>query len=149
MKRIAQRINLASFIVIFALLSISVFAGSLTPLGTPGPTMKPLSEIEPRIPIKQSDLPLTISQPGSYYFTENLNGPSGEVAIRVSSSNVTIDLMGFTLFGPGAGGSAGIYSDVVGTTGCVVRNGVITGFGQNGVLLYDSSLDFSENCSLT
>jgi len=37
--------------------------GSLTPPGTPAPTMKTLAQIEPRTPI--SFLPVTLSQPGS------------------------------------------------------------------------------------
>lgn len=71
---------------------------ALTPGGAPQPTMKTLHQVEPRTPI--SSLPFTISQGGSYYFTRSLHLPaSGQVsdAIIVSASNVTIDLMGFTL----------------------------------------------------
>ena len=50
---------------------------------------------EVRTPI--SSLPYTISQPGSYYLTGNLDGSSGGIDIIVD--NVTLDLMGFTIDG--------------------------------------------------
>ena len=43
------------------------------PSGAPGPTMKTLEEVEPRIAIHTSDLPLIISEPNSYYLAENIN----------------------------------------------------------------------------
>jgi len=52
--------------------------GPLTPGGTPTPTMKTLTQIEPRTPIES--LPFTITQPGSYYLTKNLAGVSGRAA---------------------------------------------------------------------
>ena len=51
--------------------SFTAFAqGSLTPPGSPAPTMKTLAQIEPRTSI--SSVPFTISVPGSYYLTANL-----------------------------------------------------------------------------
>src|SRR5215469_2970325 len=69
--------------------------GVLTPPGAPGPTMKTLAQIEPRIPISTAT---NISNPGSYYLTTNLNVPSGS-GITISANNVTLDLNGFALTG--------------------------------------------------
>jgi len=68
--------------------------GSLTPPGAPAPTMKSLDVIEPRTPI--SSVPYTISSPGSYYVTTNLNVATGD-GITIITNSVTLDLNGFTL----------------------------------------------------
>ena len=56
-----------SLLALAGLLLFSTFAiaGSLEPSGPPGPTMKTLNEVEPRVPIHASDLPLTITEPNS------------------------------------------------------------------------------------
>jgi hypothetical protein len=100
--------------------------------------MKTLQEVEPRTPI--SSLPFTISQPGSYYLTGDLTGASGQNAILITSSNVTLDLMGFTLQGGG-----GIVSGITFGAGpdkvnIVIRNGRIRGWGAYGIYLFDASL---------
>lgn len=85
------------------LFSIHLFAqGPLFPPGPPGPTQRTLTELAPRQPI--SEVPITISEPGSYYLTGNLTvtDPDGSLtaAININSSDVTLDLNGFTLSGP-------------------------------------------------
>jgi len=103
--------------------------GSLTPAGSPAPTMKTLAQIEPRTPI--SMLPLIINSPGSYYLTANLTGISGSSGITIASGNVTLDLNGFTLQGV-PGSLDGVF--VSGTfTNVIVRNGTVTGWGAIGV----------------
>ncbi|HEV2454305.1 MAG TPA: right-handed parallel beta-helix repeat-containing protein [Verrucomicrobiae bacterium] len=68
--------------------------GSLTPPGSPAPTMKSLQEIEPRTIISSASY--TITTPGSYYLSNNLAVTSGN-AITIAASGVTLDLNGFTL----------------------------------------------------
>jgi parallel beta-helix repeat protein len=79
-------------------------------------------------------LPYTINQPGSYYFTQNLTHTDRYTnAIEVNADNVTIDLAGYSLIGPSAtsGTSNGIHMN--GRRNVEIRNGTITGFGNNGV----------------
>jgi parallel beta-helix repeat protein len=99
--------------------------GALTPPGPPGPTMKTLEQIEPRTPI--SSLPYTIKYPGSYYLTGNLASTTNGIVIH--ANQVTLDLMGFTLSGAGAGD--GIR--VEGTSGderynVMIKRGIVNGF---------------------
>jgi parallel beta-helix repeat protein len=100
--------------------------------------MKTLVEVEPRTAI--SSLPMTITESGSYYLTENLTLSTTEQdGILVAVDNVTIDLNGFTLSGPGkaAGTSgAGIIGSSVGNI--VVRNGIIREWRGNGIELSSS-----------
>jgi parallel beta-helix repeat protein len=102
--------------------------GSLVPPGPPAPMMKTLEQIEPRTPI--SSLPITISQPGSYYLTGNLLGVAGQHGITITGPHVTIDLMGFELLGV-PGSLSGIYMNLAMSPH--IRNGSITSWGQDGI----------------
>jgi hypothetical protein len=77
-----------------------VVAGDVNP--PPGPvagTMKTLDEVEPRTPLFQADVPITITEPGSYYLTENLVNLAAESmsVVRIDADNVSLDLNGFTI----------------------------------------------------
>jgi len=116
--------------LVFLALSMAGDSGSGAPIG-PGPTI--LTDAQPI-----SSLPFTISQPGSYSLTQNLQDlffPSSphDNAIEVNADNVTIDLGGYSLIGPGAnsGTSNGIHMN--GRTNVEICHGTVTGFGNNGI----------------
>lgn len=92
--------------------------------------------------------PVTLSQPGSYRLTGNLDvtgqsAPENVSAIVVTASFVTLDLNGFSLRGPAvctgnpvsscapAGTGVGIDSHV--SNQVRISNGVVRGFGNMGV----------------
>lgn len=116
-----------------ALFAACAVAGPLDPPPGPvEPTMKTLSEVEPRTPI--DSLPFVISASGSYYLTRSLVGPPDEVGILVRARRVVIDLNGFELRGA-AGSLHGIHA-IPGVAPCselTVRNGAIVGWGESGV----------------
>jgi hypothetical protein len=68
-------------------------------------------------------LPYTISTPGCYYLNGNLSYAGGN-GITIASSDVTLDLMGFTLTGPGDANNGILIPD--GTNNVEIRNGTVT-----------------------
>jgi len=126
-------INQVTFRILVSALVLSLQAavlaqGPLAPPGPPGPTFKTLQQVEPRTPI--SSLPITLSQPGSYYVTTNLQGVAGQHGITINGPRVTLDLMGFELRGV-PGSLSGIFLNPA--TSPHIRNGSITGWGQDGI----------------
>jgi parallel beta-helix repeat protein len=75
-----------------------------------------------------ASLPYTITQPGFYYLQKNLSATGAGSAITITASEVTLDLMGSSLTGPGQGsGTAGI-SIPTGVKYVELRNGQIKNF---------------------
>jgi len=108
-------------------------AGELEPPSAPAPTMKTLSQVEPRIPINGDTTPGTagstyeISASGSYYLTGDLVGEAGKFGLIIHVPNVSIDLNGFSLVGgPGmtSNSEPGIFMEA-GATAVVIHNGTI------------------------
>lgn len=126
----------------FAAYSMLANAGSLEPPASPGPTMKTLDEVEPRIPIGQDDIPRIIKQSGSYYLTSDVNvDPCAPYdAITINVNDVTIDLMGYSIIGPGigAGNYSGISTD--NRTNVEIRNGTVRNFGDYGIYANGNNL---------
>ena len=120
--------------LLLALTTVSTLAqGPLLPPAAPAPSMKTLAQIEARTPIPASSaVPIagphfTITQPGSYYLTGNVQVASGN-GILIGSSNVTLDLNGFALISTTvipAGGTAILIGAAV--CNVQIKNGSITG----------------------
>ncbi|MEL7473219.1 MAG: hypothetical protein AAGK04_07875 [Planctomycetota bacterium] len=113
-------------------------AGPLTPpAGAPAPTNKTLQEVEPRTPIGGPDT-VTISQPGSYYLTQNINASAGSPAVIITADAVELDLNGYAIEG---GSSAGVrVSAPFQDNAVAIRNGTIRGFLGDGVESTTSAL---------
>ena len=89
---------------------------------------------EPRIPVQSlagsGTAVHVITQPGSYYLTENVVGAGATHGIAIQSSDVSLDLCGFAVRGQGQGLN-GIHAP--GYTNIRVVNGAVVGWGGNGV----------------
>ncbi len=116
--------------------------GALTPPGAPAPTMKTLSQIEPRTLLNDANTPgdaaaiFVINQPGSYYLTANIIGAAGKNGIRIDASNVTLDLMGFELIGV-TSSQNGIFASPS-TANIAIFNGSATGWPQQGIDMHNA-----------
>ncbi len=125
----------AALVILFA---INGFAGSLEPPDPPGSTMKTLDQVQPCTPVQSlaGDATAThiISEPGSYYLTDNIIGESGKHGIIVLADNVTIDLKGFSLIGV-ADSLDGVHfsGNTENLIDGAVINGMIRSWGQYGI----------------
>ncbi len=101
---------------------------------------------------KITSLPNTITAPGFYYLASNLS-VSGHHGITIESNHVTLDLMGFSLVGPGVDYD-GIY--MAGRTNVEIRNGTVRNF-RNGIYSWSSynirviqvRVDQNQSCGIT
>lgn len=90
--------------------------------------------------------PILIDQPGSYVLTSNLVMPNAATsAITIVCNDVTLDLNGHTIKGGGTGVARGIYAH--NRYSITVRNGIVWGFGNGGVILDSDSGDPSDKGS--
>jgi hypothetical protein len=116
-----SRINTVLLLVIgigiAGLLATRAYGGPLDPPGPPGSTD---GVRRPGTPI--SSLPFTISQPGYYYVTRPITAAASQDGITVLTSNVTIDLNGFTLTG---GSTPGDGITIAGFRNVVIQNGAV------------------------
>lgn len=71
-------------VVALAAIPLGAHGGDLgVPPGPATPTMKTLTEVEPRA--ATSSLPFTISSPASYHLTGNLTGVSGQKGVTITA----------------------------------------------------------------
>jgi len=90
-----------------------------------------------------SSFPVTISTAGSYKLISNItcSDTSAEAAIKITASNVTLDLNGFTVAGPGksaSGTTYGVYAMGTITTpiyNILIKDGNVRDFSEDGVLV--------------
>ncbi|MBL8746124.1 MAG: right-handed parallel beta-helix repeat-containing protein [Phycisphaerae bacterium] len=122
------------------LIGSPALAGDLTPpVGPVAPSHKTLTQVEPRTPIGADTTPgdanslFRIAQSGSYYLTGNITGQASFRGIEIASSNVTIDLNGYTMTGVPLS-LQGIATDGV-RSNITIRNGVLLSWGQGGINL--------------
>jgi hypothetical protein len=106
-------------------------------LGPPA-TMTTVGDMGARIPIHGQGS-VTITAPGSYYLTSNIN-VARVPAIIISSANVTVDLNGFTLTGNLDNLGVVLAHD---TLNVVVRNGTIRNFAQGLINAGTTSVSLS------
>jgi hypothetical protein len=103
------------------------------PAGAVSPTGKTLTSVEPRTEINTTNTPglagsvFTISQPGSYYLSGDINVPAGMTAIGVYGAGVTIDLNGFAI--RNVTGQGIVYNG--GVKGVTVCNGFFVNCSAN------------------
>lgn len=144
MKRIAL-LNVA--LMLGVIFSSAALAGDLTPGSPPGDSMATLDEVsasaqaaqDVRTPI--TSLPATIETSGSYYLTDNLTLTELNThGIFIDGADeVTIDLNGFSLVGPGAASGEsgdGIHSES--GVNISIFNGSVRNFRGTGVYITDS-----------
>lgn len=119
-----------------AALAKFALAGPLNPPPGPiTPTQRPLGEIEPRTALSQATTPgdatavYVISQPGSYFLAGPVVGDAGRNGIKITASEVRLDLRGFGVIGV-TGALDGIV--IAPPTGSTMRNVAIHDGGVAG-----------------
>jgi hypothetical protein len=130
-------------VVLFSGAAISPFAtcfaqGSLTPPAAPGPIMKSLDQIEPRIDLQNApatsvtttdpNYHFIITQAGSYYLTANIAATKPS-AVQINAAGVTLDLKGFQISKGSGSGNIGVVL-TASAQHATVQNGAITGFSS-------------------
>jgi parallel beta-helix repeat protein len=131
-----------------------VQGGPMDPPGPPGETTIPLNDIRGSTPLYPEDMPYNLTHSGSYYLTGDMHVlDPGTDGITISADNVTLDLNGFALIGPGKGVGTddGVHIEcVVGyCDGISLYNGSVREWGGNGVYGAEVSSSLFQDLRLT
>jgi parallel beta-helix repeat protein len=139
MKQRFVKLAVPVTVTLIVVTSYFVGAGDLNPPGgTITGTMKPLSEVEPRVAINATNTPgdadslYRITQAGSYYLTGNITGVVGKHGIEIAAGGVRLDLTGFELAGV-AGSLNGVSAVGAGLTDIAVAGGSVRSWGGHGI----------------
>jgi hypothetical protein len=81
--------------------------------------------------------PITINQPGHYVLKSNLLVPAGLNGVEITASNVTLDLNGYSVIGPG---SCSYQSFVVTCTGGAANAGIVAGGSTSNTTLRNGAV---------
>lgn len=84
-----------------------------------------------------SGFPIRVTKSGSYFLGSNMVAAAIlPDVIKITASNVTINLNGFSIVGPGSGTGIGI--NAAGMTNVTILNGTVTEMGGAGISLGDN-----------
>lgn len=140
---------LLALLTLIAMVATRAQGGPLDPPAPPGSTSSvrlPGTLIGP--PVSPATYPIVISTPGHFYLTANLAVPPDMTGIRISASDVTLDLGGFTISGSGTGAASGVTT--FGSTSRVtITNGVVRGFPGTGISTLSSTHAVIEDVTTT
>lgn len=126
---------------VVALAPLARAQGALTPPGAPAPTMKTLTQVEPRTPLTAGAAGVTVNAnggftltaPGSYYLTGDLVVAT-DYGILINSDDVTLDLSGFSIRSAATG---------------VIGAGILTSYGRDRITIRHGSIHGQGTVDLT
>jgi len=96
-------------------------------LSTPGSSVDGVTLIDHAKVLERGGYPYRIKEAGSYRLSGNLVVSGGANAINIAVGNVTLDLNGFTISGPGSSAISGGATPI---TAVSIRNGTISGLSS-------------------
>lgn len=91
--------------------------------------------VGPNVGTKIDSLPYTITKPGFYYLAKDLNCTTTAAdCLSVESSDVTVDLLGHAIYGPGQNASGFTGINLNSYDNIEIRNGTLNGAGYTGIV---------------
>lgn len=127
---------LLTLVALVLMLATGARGGPLDPPAAPGSTAGVRLPGTPLTQPAPGGFPIVISQPGHYYLTSDITVTVGQVAIQISSHDVSLDLGGFMIRGDGSGMGIMVAPPAFQTPlrGITVSNGTLKDLTQGAVL---------------